>query len=1224
MQFEHGHALIIGVGEYIYHATANIDMAAEDARQVQAVLCDRKLCGYPPDQVNLLVGQQASRAAVLQGFRDLGAKTTPEDTVLIFFSGHGALGSDGSYYLTCCDTHFAEGRVVKGSGISEGELLTLLRAIPAQKMILLINACYAGELSPHFALNEPQEVESTGLPHSTADAILSSGKGRIIITSSQEEQRSWGKAGGKNSFFAQALIDGLRGKGWVRNNAGYVGAFGLYEYLYAAVKEAAADIGQAQDPELTALKTAGPFPLALYKGASQLGSFDVQEALSEEVSVRRVTEKTSQRHYERIIKMGGGAYIEGNVIVEKGDFVNGDKTEYHYHAPDPAEAATKQQDAARKAYLKELRSTCQALPLAALGEDEGTGADVTLDQIYIDLDTTTRVKIEKKEQKKAKKQPELLPPFGEDDRPVTALEAVASNSRLVLLGDPGAGKSTFVRRLAAWLAAAGLGEAIPPIGIEPSLMPILVTLRELAPRLNSPEYETLSTSRRQTILLEALHEQIRAELALLGKQALAYADDLLADLAGGHCLLVLDGLDEVPYDLRQRVREAVAAMIQRYQVDRMIITCRIRSYSGTAVFAGFDVFTLAPFDEEKIRRFSTAWYNTQRTLKKIAGEEQAQKRAESLSSAALSLQELASNPMLLTSMAIIHQRDIGLPEQRVRLYSLVVDVLIRRWQKHKSGELLPSKALEAFFRDDLRLRATLERLGYEAHRASASQADGEQTGDLLRIRALEILENREYLGDPGLANEFLDYVDQRSGLLAGRGGELGRPAAYGFPHRSLQEYLAGCFLMGQRDLFGTLFKHAGEGEGWDLAVQLGFEELYYNRRGANQLLDLAYHICASCDAADLQKQRSLLWSGQAATLVGVQIILQDNGRPDGGQRYLQHIRGRLIEVMGGQLPPIERAEAGNALARLGDHRQEVMTVEAMQFALIAPGPFRMGDGKETHNVDLPAFWLAQYPVTNAQFDAFVEDGGYAKEQYWPEAKQAGYWKNGLFKGALDPEGHAGRLQMRDPFNLPNHPVVVVTWYEALAFTGWLNDLAHQRGWLDMAWKISLPSEAEWEKAARGGIRIPEEMGRCFCFPLNGLAPVVPEVTWVDNPLAGRAFPWQGEFDPEKANTAESGIGATSAAGCFPGGASPYGLQDMSGNVWEWTRSAGKDYPYDSKDGRENLTGDVDRVLRGGSWYDYARLARCSCRSGDDPSNRSNNLGFRVAVLPSSTLNSERQ
>lgn len=1175
MRFERGQALIIGVGEYIHHPHANIPQAAEDARQVHSVLADAKLCGYRPERVTLLTGQQATRAAILQGLGKLAEQAGPDDTALIFFSGHGALGTDSNYYLTACDSRFSGERVVQDSGVSEGDLLRHLRAIPVRKMALFINACYAGEIAPHFGPEEAAEVESSGLPESTADAILSSGEGRLIITSSRENQRSYGKAGQATSLFGQALVDGLRGRGWVPNNAGYVGAFGLYEYLYEAVKEAAAEISRVQEPELTVLKGVGPFPLALYKGASQPGSFDVKETISGAAAVRQVSERASRRQFDRIINTGGGAYIEGDVIIENGDFVAGDKHEHYYHAPDPAETAAKQREAARRGYLKELRATCQALPLAAMGEDESTGADITLDQIYIDLDTTAKVKVEKGEQKRSGQADPFTRP-GEGERPVTALEAAAGSPRLVLLGDPGAGKSTFVRRLAAWLAAAGLGEAVPPTGIDPGLTPILVTLRDLAPRLNIPGFDALPAARRQAALLDALHEQIRAELALLGKEAPAYADGLLEDLGGGRCLLVLDGLDEVPYTLRERVRAAAAAAMRSYRVERVILTCRVRSYSGASVFADFTAFTLAPFDEDKIRAFSRAWYNTQLQLKRVAGEEQAQKRAENLASAALALRELASNPMLLTSMAIIHQRDIGLPEQRVRLYSLVVDVLARRWQKHKTGELLPSPALEAFFKDDLRLRAALERLGYEAHRASTGQE--EQAGDLLRIRAIEILEAREHLGDPGLANEFLDYVDQRAGLLAGRGGELGRPVSYGFPHRSLQEYLAGCYLAGQRDLFGALYQHAGEGEGWDLAVQLGFEELYYNRRGAHTLLDLAYHICASCDTAGPQKQRALLWSGQAAALVGQEAILEDNARPDGGEGYLGRIRGKLTEVMGGELSPVERGEAGDALARLGDPRFDaekwhLPAGPLLDFIEIPAGPFQMGTNPEKdrmareneqpqHLVNLATFYMARFPATVAQFRAFVEKTGY---------------------------------QPRDPGSLrgiANHPAIKVSWHDAQAYCDWLEKTLRESDQTPAAFQtllragyhVRLPTEAQWEKAARG--------------------------------TDGWLYPWGNDFDPNKANTFETGLGITSPVGCFPSGASPYGCQDMSGNVWEWCADwySGKYYSASPKQNPPGPEKGNVRVLRGGSWDGSQYLARCAFRDGFVPGYGSD-FGFRCVLSP---------
>ena len=363
------------------------------------------------------------------------------------------------------------------------------------------------------------------------------------------------------------------------------------------------------------------------------------------------------------------------------------------------------------------------------------------------------------------------------------------------------------------------------------------------PRLNTLDLKNLPADRAQATLAAIVRDQVLEDLARL--EAADCAGSLRDALTDGRCLLVLDGLDEVPQALRKLVRLTVAAVIGQYAPQRLIVTCRVRSYVGDAVLTGFREHTLAPFDDERIKRFVQAWYNAQKRWGRLdAG--QAQERTADLTSAALApdLRELATNPMMLTTMAIIHQKEIGLPRERVRLYNLAVDVLLRRWQKRKTGEqaMAPSPALGDFLKDDLRLRATLERLAYDAHSRGLRQGEA---AELTRGRALELLEEPAYLASAGLADEFLDYVDQRAGLLVGRGGDLGRPTTYAFPHRTFQEYLAGCYLVGGRDasaMARAYFSHADQAD-WRLAALLGAEELYYNRRGQYSLLDLAYRLC---------------------------------------------------------------------------------------------------------------------------------------------------------------------------------------------------------------------------------------------------------------------------------------------------------------------------------------------------------------------------------------------
>ena len=168
-----------------------------------------------------------------------------------------------------------------------------------------------------------------------------------------------------------------------------------------------------------------------------------------------------------------------------------------------------------------------------------------------------------------------------------------------------------------------------------------------------------------------------------------------------------------------------------------------------------------------------------------------------------------------------------------------------------------------------------------------------------------------------------------------------------------------------------------------------------------------------------------------------------------------------------------------------------------------------------------------------------------------------------------------------------------------------------------------PSEPEWEKAARGGLDIIQASEHVRPRPAKSGLPALDVYNdqLLPNEQPERRYPWGPDPDPNKANYAHTSIGATSALGIFPGGASPYGCEEISGNCWEWTRSLWAPYPYPERPGervkREALDAprDKPRVLRGGGFGNNARNVRCASRVGYDPDDHHRDIGFRVVVRP---------
>jgi len=366
----------------------------------------------------------------------------------------------------------------------------------------------------------------------------------------------------------------------------------------------------------------------------------------------------------------GGMYIGGNVnnaTIMQGDNARKiDAKTYVEHqvvyTPNP-EAEKKAK--AREKYLNHLSRVCLSLPLVALGGVDGDESDITLDKIYIALNTTEqRQRDEEVLDDEAIQEYREKREFRTVEELIPALESVTKHKKLALLGDPGAGKSTFVKNLLAWQAGLLLGKIQDSNGIEADLLPTLIILRYLTPRLAKLEIDSLPADQRDAKLAQILWDHMQADL---GDECADFREGLSEALRSGKCLLVLDGLDEVPHDLRLRVRQAVDALFKQYHLQRAIITCRVRSYVGETILPSFESRTLAPFDEDQIKNFVEHWYTTQRTLGKF-NEEQAKDRMNDS-------QALKSHVFMLSRSS-------------VRFCRPNLTSTLRRWVLTVSGEML--------------------------------------------------------------------------------------------------------------------------------------------------------------------------------------------------------------------------------------------------------------------------------------------------------------------------------------------------------------------------------------------------------------------------------------------------------------------------------------------------------------------------------------------------------
>jgi formylglycine-generating enzyme required for sulfatase activity/energy-coupling factor transporter ATP-binding protein EcfA2 len=853
----------------------------------------------------------------------------------------------------------------------------------------------------------------------------------------------------------------------------------------------------------------------------------------------------------------------------------------------PVKMTAVERESALGRYLQHVISRNRYLQLQGI-RSRGRLVHIELDQIYVTL-RATRQRVVAAEEDWLAHEAALAP--GELHRlreratttetvTVSVNEALAAHRRLAVLGDPGSGKTTLLRFLALLYArdlAEGSTLVQDKLGLDESgCLPILLPLRQIGAYLRAHRPADDGTEGCGQ-LLDFLVQSLKNERLPLP------ADFFDEWLTGGRAVVLLDGLDEVADpDLRRRVSRLVEAFSRAYPDCRYAVTSRLVGYTGPARLGEeYVTTTVRDFSLADVQRFLANWHRLVAVGQMGPGDSAEAYAAEQTRQllaaieASERIRELAINPLMLTVIAMVHRDRVKLPDRRAELYAEAVDVLLGKWEEAKGLQEIPILEGQPFDTGDRRLM--LQALALHLHEGQQKEI---AAGDLRRWLGEQF---QPRLGDWRAAgravDRFLRVIEERTGLLAARG-----EGVYAFSHLTFQEYLAALAVAARDDYVAYTLARAAD-PWWRevILLQAGYLSLQSKERTTRLIRAIAdaqeepvlYHnllLAAEClrDVGENRveggleaEMRQKLWREferplrQSAIIKKVWIAL--GRRPT--QSDIIRRRAAAAEV----LARIETGGPGTQPAFWQLPHGEPIWGE------IPAGEFWMGSERQdteepARRVYLDRFWIARVPITNAQYQFFVD----ATDTSVPD-----HWESG-----------------RPPKNMESHPVVNVSWYDALTYCRWLSEATGKN--------ITLPLEAAWEKAARGD-------------------------------KDKREFPWGDTFDATGCNNSELELGGTTPVGIFPKGASPYGVLEMAGNVWEWTRSICPKHRCTAGNEPE----DPPRVVRGGSFalglsYSYGDtmvipvfyvgavgnpVVGCNAWDGVPPGVRSSQIGFRVVVAP---------
>lgn len=745
-------------------------------------------------------------------------------------------------------------------------------------------------------------------------------------------------------------------------------------------------------------------------------------------------------------------------------------------------------------YTAWLLARCGEVELMGLELKHGLG--VRLNHVYTPLATSARP--EEAQRLPGKHGGELV--AGDKDAKPLLLDLLNKQS-LYVWGNPGSGKSTFCR----WVTLLACHGAMPPVDV-----PAPEGYGETFPdqlRSRLPVYVRLSDFWQhlppggRSIGLGGLEQAFERWLADQKYPGMDWAC-LRAHLEDGTALLMLDGVDEVPpvrktdhdeWYPREMMLAGFAEAVARWTKagNRVLVTSR--PYGLDSEQERKLALAAAPIlglDQTLQGLLVRRWFIRLKEGRDL-GLETAAAMTDHIH-AESGLDELAANPLLLTAMCIIYDEGKRLPHDKYLLYDRIVDTVLHK--RYPVKERI----------EPIRGRLKAIALGMHCGVAPGQlRVAPEASASVHEIDAmLQAYQQVDGETDKGLSDTVRAREDllSQSGLLVPRGD--GKASFY---HLSIQEFLAAerLHLLHVRNWDGLIELLAARGRtrGWRNTLSFLFGCLVDKssphfgiqclRAVAKRML-LPTEAPSRCAPSEDNWTLAIVFGDCLQILVGREAALPDDVT-DVFQKCVNQAIDREIAVH-------DRHTLSAALGRLGDPRIVVdlrwtkHPGEHPGYVKIPAGTYRLGDEKQAVSISEP-FWLSKYPVTNSQFDQFIQDGGYARQDLWSDEG---------WRWVKDKTPAAPALWRNPEFNAPNQPVVGVSWWEAEAFCKWAGGV--------------LPTEQQWEAAARG-----------------------PQ---------GLEYPWGDEWESGICNS-ERKLDSTSAVGIFPRDKSPFGLHDMAGNVWEW-------------------------------------------------------------------------